>query len=252
MTSILFFSHYIFDPWDYAYLTHYILKHTFIPPIYKYLIYLIYSLIPLIVMLKVNFTFCFHNNFLVQVQIQYLPLLRKELNFRAKSYQTVNQLRNLKNLILEHRALEILLKTYLDLMGILLIPGYVITLAGSLFSNLTLIRQWSKLDPVSKSILFVISMGCQITWILALHASSRLTLFSTRTIQSWKSKPAGVMMNNKWGSAWNRKYMSKFQKSCRPFKIGYKSHFTFKRNSLLTYLKALYRGTFRALCALQT
>lgn len=135
-------------------------------------------------MLKANYTFCFFNNFLFEVQIGYLSLIRKELRLRAKStssYQTVNKLRNLQNLNVEHRALEILLKMCLDVMGILLIPGYVIPLTGSLFANVTLIRQWTKLDTVSKSILLVMTMGCQITWILAMHASAILTLCSART-----------------------------------------------------------------------
>lgn len=86
----------------------------------------------------------------------------------------------------------------------------------------------------------------QTTWFLALHGAAIMYINSKKTIESWKSN------GEWWGSRSNQAIMRKFKKSCRPMKVGYKNHFTYKRNSILNYLRVLYRGTFRALCTLKS
>lgn len=247
LLAILYMLHYLFYPDDYGYITRHIFNNSNLPSILKFLIYLSYAFILLLVIWKINYTFCFHNNFTCEIIVNYLPLFRQEFRLGSQfnsDYQTVNNLRKVEILSVEYRALEIIVKMYLDVIGILLVPGYVITLKAALFANVTLIRKWAVLENVSKLILMTTSFCFQSAWIIALHGSARLTLHSTRTIRSWKT-------DGFQESKLNKKYMAKFRKSCRPLKIGYKGHFAYKRHSLLTYLKSLYRGTFRALCALK-
>ncbi len=72
-----------------------------------------------------------------------------------------------------------------------------------------------------------------------LEISGRIHEDAKKTIKSWK--------NIEFSSLHERKYMSRFRKCCRPLKLGIEGTFTIKRLSVLKFMRAIIKGTFRAL-----
>ncbi|CAL8092434.1 unnamed protein product [Orchesella dallaii] len=60
-------------------------------------------------------------------------------------------------------------------------------------------------------------------------------------IKSWK------YVN--WGSKEENVRMAKFQKSCKPWAVGYRKVYVIRKLTVLKWNRGIMRGTFRALLA---
>lgn len=230
-----------------CYLTS-LLKFSFanyIPFALKLVLYLIGVIIHLIVLLKLLFTFCFFNNLTTEIVVQYMPLIKTELNCSQVKHITRDTMRSYPKLIQEYRRFEIILKMYLNVLGPLIGPGHVLTSVSALICNVNLITQSDRMNVTTFLIFFVATIMFQVSWVIILHASCLFVVFSQQTIRSWKT-------NTNWGTKENTKLMRKFAKSCKLPKICYEDYISYGRKSVLNYLKALYRKTFRVVCALKS
>jgi len=189
--------------------------------------------------LKTQLTFCFYSNFTVEFLIQSISVVKNEFRIgkEEEKYQTANKFRALPILQKEYRATEILQKLVLDLLGIILMIGYGMQLCGSILCNSTLILERKSLVLTEKLVLIIGTLLFQGTLVILLQASKVILVSSIKNIRSWE--------NGTWGKRKDRNYMKAFQKSCRPFYIGYENYFRFTRKCVFIFLWRVYRVTFR-------
>lgn len=114
--------------------------------------------------------------------------------------------------------------------------GYGVVLCGAILCNSTLILEWKNLVLTEKVILLSGTMLFQGTWVVMLQALKVVLVSAIKNINSWNNK--------NWGKRKDKTYMAAFQKSCRPFQIGYENHFRITRNSVINFLWRIYRVTF--------
>lgn len=86
------------------------------------------------------------------------------------------------------------------------------------------------------------SGGMQVFWAIALELSGRFYSQSKQTLGSWR--------NLAFKSAADKKFMSKFKRGCYPMALGERGVFGIKQISVLKFLRAIIKGTFRALLTL--
>jgi hypothetical protein len=165
-------------------------------------------------------------------------ILPKEFMGGLKQYKTTDELRLFKNLLVTYRAKEILIKRVLSSYELLIIPGQGIVTNLSLFSNYTLIREWSRLDKVTVCILLFWSGGAIVAWIGALEFGGYIYKSGFMILRSWK--------HLRW-SPFQKKYMRKFRRGCRPLAIRAGCYFCMKPIAVLKFIRSIVRGTLRAL-----
>lgn len=90
-----------------------------------------------------------------------------------------------------------------------------------------------------QGMLVLFGVTLQTIWAIVLELSGRFHTQSVRTLASWKG------LDFKTGA--EKKYMSKFKKGCYPLSIGERGLFIVRRISVLKFLRAIVKGTFRAL-----
>jgi len=186
--------------------------------------------------------------FHIVIGFMYLPALyqivRLELRVPKTSQQnTISKLRNWQIYTKEYRAWEVLHIHVMEFYSPFLILFNATAVQISLFCNVMLFKKWDKLGPVSKSILIFWTGIVQITWIIALEMGGEIFKQGTKTIVLWNGYD--------WGSVFGNK-MKKFAKSCRPIRVNHRSVYTIRKRNVLTFLKAILRGTFRAFLALKS
>jgi len=167
-----------------------------------------------------------------------VPLILKELRPNKANYVTFNHLRTLKYLLPTYRSLEVLHLNVNSIVGLAFIPEQTLVTQLALFSICTMISRWNELDVITTMLLFTWTAGFLVIWSTALEAAGLLHMEGRRLLLSWKH----------WNwNAHDKKVMSKFRKSCRPIGLRVGSYHIIKRTSVLSFLRGIVRGTFRAL-----
>jgi hypothetical protein len=112
------------------------------------------------------------------------------------------------------------------------------------FCQYSLIKQWNTLDSASKGMLGMAAITLLVFWVGVLETAGRFHKLSRSSIKSWKKE--GKMS----GSKYERKVIGRFCKSCKPLSMGLEGTFVIKRLSAIKFLRAVIKGTFRALVTL--
>jgi hypothetical protein len=112
------------------------------------------------------------------------------------------------------------------------------------FCQYSLIKQWNTLDSASKGMLGMAAITLLVFWVGVLETAGRFHKLSRSSIKSWKKE--GKMS----GSKYERKVIGRFCKSCKPLSMGFEGTFVIKRLSAIKFLRAVIKGTFRALVTL--
>ncbi|OXA53902.1 hypothetical protein Fcan01_10405 [Folsomia candida] len=89
------------------------------------------------------------------------------------------------------------------------------------FANVSLIMYRNTMGSHIQLLLFSWSIIVEILWVIFLEMAGRFHTNAKRTISSWKQM--------KFRTPQEKRYMSKFRKSCRPLKIGCEGLFIIKR-----------------------
>ena len=171
----------------------------------------------------------------------FLKIFPREFKPNQKQYNTINALRCPNNLPVQYRSLEVLHKNALEIAAPCIIPIQVIFTNLCLFCNFTLITQWNKMNTVTKAVLLLWTCAVLVAWITGLQFGGWMRLKSIQVLRSWYFY--------EWSKA-DMKYMRRFQRSCKPLAIRVGKMYCIKRNSVLTFLRGIVRGTFRALLTL--
>jgi len=163
----------------------------------------------------------------------------RELRPNKKKYVTRHSLRHSAQLPLFYRQLEILHKAGIRLLGKILLPMQFLIGKFILYGNFTLVRYGHILTHLDLLRISSFVLIFQVVWSLTLEFSGQFYRHSIATLISWK----GLRIPRKE----DRKYMSRFRKSCRPLYIGTEGYFVIRRLTVLKFLRAIIRGTFRSL-----
>lgn len=170
-------------------------------------------------------------------------VIHKEFLGRSKKgYSTEPCLRERDNLPRVYREFEILHKNVNLCFQHIIIPLQTIITQLSLFCNFTMITQGHNLDLTTSIILCFWSSGTLVIWTAFLTTGGYIYLQGKTTLSSWKYL--------KW-SKWDKKYMSKFRRGCRPLALRVGGYYCVRRLSVLKFWQGIVRGTFRALLALK-
>jgi hypothetical protein len=197
-------------------------------------------------LMGVMFRLIFILSILVNFALSLYPLISCELRSNRNSYRTMSCLRTPHILIPFYRNLEVMVKLFNEIIRPSIIPMQAMITQFTLFSVYTLMVGWSKADMefVVKVILLlgiVAAVGC---WSFLLQFGGWFSENSSKTLNSWKFFKLKKQ---------EKKYLSKFRKSCRPLCIRVDEEYgqcRIGRLSVLKFLKGIIRGIFRALLTL--
>jgi hypothetical protein len=125
------------------------------------------------------------------------------------------------------------------------LPTHVLVEQLVIFSNVTMIREWTELDVYSNSISVLAGATYVILsfWIIVLEVCGKGHSIGKKVLKSWR--------NLKFQSSSEAKYFHKVRKSCPVIYFGAPNTFRIRRKTFLNFVKGISRGTFRALIALK-
>ncbi|CAL8143290.1 unnamed protein product [Orchesella dallaii] len=240
-------AHHLTNPQTKIYYTYFITDME--PEFWKqkmlyYMVHVISAVQMVYLTAKIILSFSFIMELAVEAAIQLLPLLQNELFVGSKrTYKTKTTLREMANTLVEIRAITILIALLNQTGGILLLPASFLIGNSAVLANTIIIRYWKSMAGVTKLICIVATITMQICWIILVDLCRRLSKYSKLLLQS--------LQRREWGSKQNYLYVRKWGISCKPYRIAYGKLFIIRRKSVLTFVKNVYRKTFKALAALQ-
>jgi len=172
-----------------------------------------------------------------------VPIISNEFKLKCSCYRTVDDLRKVQNLPKVYRALELYHKVSMELMGPVIIPVETVLSQLVLTCNFIIIKHGEKLSLIPLLLASFWTLLFQSVWIIFLNVCGLFFKHSAATIASWKS-----FEFKKTGDS---KVFGKFRRSCRVLRIGHGELYAIKRLTVLTFLRGIIRGTFRALLTLR-
>jgi hypothetical protein len=144
------------------------------------------------------------------------------------------------------RSFQLLHKLAMGTVGFAVIPVHLVSGQYVVFCQYSLMNQLNgEPDWASTGLFGMTGAAVALFWAGVLECSGRFYNLSRSSIRSWKKEGK---MN---GIAHERKFIGKFCKSCQPLGIGLEGTFVIKRLSSLKFLRAVIKGTFRALATLK-
>jgi len=172
-----------------------------------------------------------------------LPFVLKECHAGLKNYRSKDSMREVKNILLVYRTIEIIVKMWMDVFGHLFIPAQNLCGQIALVISYTLINTSHLLDSQALIPLVFIFLMSQLIWMSVLIFGGTLANKGVMVLGSWRFL--------KTKNSTEAKYIAKYRKGCNPLKIGLLGVFTIKRLTFPKYVYGLTRGIFRALLTFQ-
>ncbi|CAL8149467.1 unnamed protein product [Orchesella dallaii] len=209
-----------------------------------YMVHVIVAVHTLFLTAKVVLSLSFGAEYAVEGAGQILPILQNELFVGGKRfYKTTASFREMSNTLVEIRAITILATLFNQICSLILFPASILSGNTAVFANTMIIRHWESLNNVLKLFAITSTITIQISWIILVDLCRRLSKYSKLLLQS--------LQRREWGSKQNNLYVRKWGISCKPYRIACGKLFVIRRKSVLTFVKNVYRKTFKALAALQ-
>jgi len=170
-----------------------------------------------------------------------VPILKREMRIGLSphSYRTRLSLRSAKNIPIEYKAIGILHMKGMQIYGLIIIPYHFLISQFILYANFTLIRHRDELELIMQLGVIVLNITVLGFWGTVLEVSGWFHSEVIKTIRSWKAVQFGTTLEYK--------SFRKFKKSCLPIVIGYQKLVQIKRLTVLKFMRAIVKGTFRAL-----
>jgi len=233
--------HFLLFPTTPIYITSFLVG---MKPIILIPILIVCSLFCLLTSYCVMSTIMLYTNLTFNYAMTLHPIISHELLIRAPPYRTIRRLREPYTLTLFYRSLEVLTKKFNHLFRPVIVITQMIIYQLILVAIYGLITSWDQLDAIMKSYLIIAASVPMIFWGVVLQFGGSLVNNSIRTLKSWKMFPR---------SHSQRKFFSKFRKSCRPLGIRVDEDYgqlLIKKKSVLNFLKSIVKGTLKGLLAL--
>jgi hypothetical protein len=168
----------------------------------------------------------------------------KSLNTPGTEFEILSELKSSGFDSVSIRSFQLLHKSVFGAIGFALIPLHFICGQFVVFCQYSLITGWSGLDSVSKGMLGINGTALLMFWVGVLETAGRFHKLSRSSIKRWKKE--GKMSESKY----ERKFIGRFCKSCKPLSMGLEGTFVIKRLSAMKFLRAVIKGTFRAVVTL--
>jgi len=159
--------------------------------------------------------------------------MQSEFRPNQPRYLTSSKLRQGYTIAKEYRKFELVNRYGMDLLGKGILFFQVILSKVIVLCNYQLIMEWGDFDAIQ----IVGAFYGTIMWIFVLETGGMYFCRSKECIKSWKFLPCKVSDE--------KKFLSKFRKSCRPISVGTKDIFRIKRLTVLKFIRAITRGTLR-------
>lgn len=163
------------------------------------------------------------------------PSITRKLKFQRAS-PLFKEYRNLQQYLVQ---LQILHVNFMYVFSILFLPIYMIGSNIALFCNYTLIKHINTIDATNAGVLVIWSLTAFIGVVGFFGLLGEIRSFCGMMLFSISSY--------NWGYKRKRKEMKRFIRSFQPISYGYGRMYIIKRVSVLKFVKAVSRGTFRAL-----
>jgi hypothetical protein len=97
---------------------------------------------------------------------------------------------------------------------------------------------------VSKGLLGIAGAALLLFWVGVLETAGRFSKLSRSSIKSWMKEGGQSKLR------YERKFIGKFCKSCKPLGMGLEGFFVVRRLSAVKFLRFVTKGTFQALVTL--
>lgn len=172
-----------------------------------------------------------------------LPFIILEFRLGRKSYHAPNFLREFPHLPIAYRTVQLFQLQVNSLFGLFLVPTQIIVSKLTVYSIFMLISSTN-----AATVLYVIwtltAVGGVFAWGTLLLFGGNLYWYGKKILESWKYR--GNWYNNK-----EKKFMSKFRRSCAPLAIAHGKTYVIKRLTVFKFLRGLSIGIFRTLLTLK-
>jgi hypothetical protein len=166
-----------------------------------------------------------------------------ELSTTNKRYKSRAFLRRPNTLLLEYRILESIHAHVNAWLGPAFLPMNALMGQFVIFCNVTLIQNWKELDFSSKFVLSETTVVLTVFWTFVLEMCGQQYSKCRKVLDSWRFL--------KFAKSSEAKYFFKIRKTCPVMSFGVAGTFTIKRKTVLSFVKGVSRGTFRALMTLK-
>lgn len=167
-----------------------------------------------------------------------IPIMSKDLRSGLKINRTKSDLRSPDNLTHEYRCCELVHCFEMEYYGKLILPLHMLVYVLIMFPSAILIQHSSHMHGKTILLIGLYIVEFFTIWSSILLFGGYYSAQNVKTIKSWKKL------------GWNKedkKYLSRFAKSCKPLQIGDQSRFKINKLSILFFVRGLSRGIVRIL-----
>lgn len=162
-----------------------------------------------------------------------------EFNLQRKSFKTVAIIRTPQKMSLIFREIQILVQQYNQVFGCILVPMQTLLTQFVMFTTYLFSKYADKIDTSLKATMVIWTTIATLTWIVSLEVGGIISMYGEKVLLSWKY--------HKWENRQEKRYMSKFRKSCKPLMVQYGRTFVIRRITVLKYIRGLLKGVLRTL-----
>lgn len=180
------------------------------------------------------------------------PLIKRELRLSSRFIRikrpfrcAANFSKDPRNVALTYRCLQLIMT------GSSLQFGHYLPIVQALFTQLAistayiLILNGNTMKLFTKLAFLVTVPFCMGIWVAMLSCAGAAYKLSKKCVTDWKVE-AGLISTQV-----ERKYMTKFSRSCKPLKFECPGFMTATYDTVLSFMQGISRGVFRILLALQ-
>ncbi|OXA38242.1 hypothetical protein Fcan01_27047 [Folsomia candida] len=182
-----------------------------------------------------------------------LPILQEELALTSKKARKVRKFKcspdlgtSPEHLVFVYRSLQLGMKEIRLVFGRYL--PIIQTFLGQLgiSTGYVLIAEGGKIDLVTRLTFSICVPFAVLSWVALMTCAAKIQKSAKDCLTSWRVHGGGH-----WESRADRKYMSKFRKSCKPMFFGLDGFLVLTHKSVMKFMQGIIRGVFRTLLALK-
>lgn len=150
-----------------------------------------------------------------------------------------------EHLIHVYRSLQLAMHEIRLLFGKYLPPCQTLLGQLTISTGYICIAEGAKIDGATKMAFILTVSFAVLSWTALMICAGKIQKSSNECLTSWR------VLGDHWESRADRKYMSKFRKSCKPIFLGLDGYMIISHKSVLKFLQGIVRGLFRTLLALK-
>ncbi|OXA48133.1 hypothetical protein Fcan01_16921 [Folsomia candida] len=176
--------------------------------------------------------------------IEELALFRKPREFRK--FKCSPELGSQpEHLVHVYRSLQFAMKEVRLVFGKYL--PIIQTVMGQLAisTGYVLIAEGTKVNLAKRMTFLLCVPSAVLSWAALTTCTAKIQKSAKKCLTSWRVHGAH------WESSWDRKYMAKFRKSCKPLYFGWDGLMVVTHKSVLKFIQGSIRGLFRTLLTLK-